>query len=90
METQQMMELLLARMNSSMKEYMQEMMARMEANRESNKEDMLAEIKARIDANTKEMNATQERINTILKNLKEDIKPSEAEMRSTVCTFWFE
>jgi hypothetical protein len=32
METQQMMELLLARMNTSIKEQMQEMMARMETN----------------------------------------------------------
>jgi hypothetical protein len=35
METQQMMELLLARFNASMKEHKQDILARMEANRES-------------------------------------------------------
>jgi roadblock/LC7 domain-containing protein len=41
METQQMMELLLARMNASINEHMQEMAARMEANQE-HMQDMLA------------------------------------------------
>jgi hypothetical protein len=65
METQQMMELLLARMNASMKEHIQEMTARMDANqaemkadrkadREKDREDlkeMLAEMNAKMDAN---------------------------------------
>jgi hypothetical protein len=66
------------------------MLARMEANRESDKEDMLAEIRVRMDADTKEMNTTQERMNANLKDLKEDNKSSQAEMKSTICTFWSE
>jgi uncharacterized protein with von Willebrand factor type A (vWA) domain len=54
METQQMMELLLARMNASMKEHMQEMTPRMNANQaemkadqakaKGNQEDLLARM----------------------------------------------
>jgi hypothetical protein len=67
-----MMELLLARMNASMKEHMQEMKAeRMLADRKSDREQMLAEISARMDANTKELNAKMD--------------ANQAEMRSTVC-----
>jgi hypothetical protein len=60
METQQVMEFLLARINASMKEHMQEMKARMvdnqaemKADRKSDPEQMLSEISARMDANTK-------------------------------------
>jgi hypothetical protein len=91
METQQMMELLLARMNSSMKEHMQEMMARMNANQaemkadiKSDQEQMLAEISARMDANTKEMKvntkAIQERIEADRKSNREDLKGMMEEM----------
>jgi hypothetical protein len=51
---------------------------------------MLAEISARMDANPKENNDTQERMNENLKYLKENIKSSQAEMRSVICTFWSE
>jgi hypothetical protein len=46
METQQMMELLLARFNASMKERNQDIQARMEADRKSDRQQMLAEISA--------------------------------------------
>jgi hypothetical protein len=42
METQQMMEFLLARMNSSMKEHMQEMTARMDTSKDEMKADRKA------------------------------------------------
>jgi hypothetical protein len=38
METQQMMELMLARMNASMKEHKQDILARMEADRKSDRQ----------------------------------------------------
>jgi hypothetical protein len=71
METQQMMELLLARMNASMKEHMQEMTARMDANQAD---------QARMEANKEDMLARTE------ENMK-DIKSSQAKMRSTICAF---
>jgi hypothetical protein len=50
METQQMMELLLVRMNASMKEHKQEMTARMDANQADRKADQ-AMLKAKIETN---------------------------------------
>jgi septation ring formation regulator EzrA len=86
METQQMMELLLARMNASMKEHMQEMTARIDANQAKMKADRKAiqDMLARMDANIKEMNTTQERMYANLKDLREDIKSSQAEIRSSL------
>jgi hypothetical protein len=62
METQQMMELLLARMNASMKEQMQEMaadrkadQARMEAKIHANRESDREELKGMINANLKDL-----------------------------------
>jgi hypothetical protein len=52
------------------------MLARMEANRESDRE----ELKGM-------MNATRGSVDANLKDLKEDIKASQAEMRSIICTF---
>jgi hypothetical protein len=75
MDMQQMLELLLANQKKA------------ETNRESNQKQMLAEISTRMDANTKEMNATQERMNTNLNEMREEIKSNQAEMRSTVCIF---
>jgi hypothetical protein len=76
METQQIMELLLARMNTSMKKHMPEIKAEMKADRKSDREQMLAEISTRMDANTKEMNAKMD--------------ANQVEMRSTVCGIQFE
>jgi hypothetical protein len=51
----------------------------------------LVKIRARIDTNTKEIkgmeNATQERMNANLKDLREEFKSGQAEMRSIICTF---
>jgi hypothetical protein len=71
METQQIMELLLARMNASMKEDMQQMTARMEADIKRDGEQMLAKISIRMDENTKEMNPKMD--------------ANQVEIRSTVC-----
>jgi hypothetical protein len=54
MDTQQMMVLLLARMNASMKEHMQEMKAEMKADRakaKANQEDLLTRTEAKMDGN---------------------------------------
>jgi chromosome segregation ATPase len=93
---QQMMQQLLAnqeKAEANAKANQEDLLARIEAKMDANQakaakqEEMLAEISARMDANTKEINATQERMNTNLKDLKEDIKSSQAEMRSIICAF---
>jgi hypothetical protein len=74
MDMQQMMQQLLARMDANTKE----INAKMDANqaKTTKQEETLAEISAIM--------------NTNLKDLKEDIKLSQAEMRSTICAFWSE
>jgi hypothetical protein len=105
MEAQQMMEVLLARMNASMKEHMQEMAARMGANRAEMKadrkadkeymlaemstsmksnQDLLARLEVKIDANRTKTDNTQERMDVNLKEMREEIKSGQAEMRSTL------
>jgi hypothetical protein len=85
MVTQQMMELLLARMNVSRKEHMQEMAARMDANqaemkadRESDRDQMLTEISARMEADRKSKRED-------LKDMMEEMmNANQEEMRSIV------
>jgi hypothetical protein len=73
METQQMMERLLARFNASMKD-MQEISTEMKADRKSDQEQMLAEISTRMDANTNEMNANQAEMRSIVNAWMTDMK----------------
>jgi hypothetical protein len=106
-----MMEILLARMNASMKEHMQEIMARKDANQTEMKVDRKADqaemkadrkadqarLEARIETNMekdrkdvkgimKELNAKADgKQEEMLARMREDIKSSQAEMRSTVC-----
>jgi hypothetical protein len=65
------------------------METKMDANqaKAAKQEEMLAKISARMDSNTKEMNATQERMNANLKDLKEDIKSGQTDMGSIICAF---
>jgi hypothetical protein len=88
METKQMMELLLARMNASMKEHMQEM----KADRKADKEDILAQISTSMKFNediARRLEAiietNREKDQEDLKEMKDEIKAGQAEMRSTVC-----
>jgi hypothetical protein len=69
METQQMMELLLATFNASMKEHKQDILARMEADRKAEKE---------------KAEANREELKEMMKAMQEDIKSGQAEMRPTV------
>jgi hypothetical protein len=83
METQQMMEVMLARMNASMKEHMQEMTARMDANQE-NQESM----EAKMDANQVEIRSTvcairSELQKTIQHGMKVVIQPIQSERDET-------
>jgi hypothetical protein len=88
METQQMMELMLASMNASMKEPMQQM----KADGKADKENMLAERNASVKSNQVLLARLEARIETNreedredLKEMREEIKSGQAEMRSTVC-----
>jgi hypothetical protein len=86
METQQMMELLLARMNASMKEHNQDILAKMEANRKSDRQQMLAEISALQE----DINSIQAEMTSATGAIKEMMNTNQAEMRSTVCAIWSE
>jgi hypothetical protein len=88
METQQMMELLLARMNANIEEHMQEMMAGLETNqaqlevdRKADQEEIKENLLARLEAKTE---ANQAKMDIKLKEMSEEIKSGQAEMRSTV------
>jgi hypothetical protein len=99
METQQMMELLLARMNSSVKEHMQEMTARMdtnqanlEADRKADQEHM-QDMLARMDADRKDdreemkgdlLARLEAKMDLKLKETSKEIKSGEAQMRAIV------
>jgi hypothetical protein len=57
METQQMMELLLARMNASIKEHMQEMTARMDSNTKAMKDEIKEDMNANREIDREERKA---------------------------------
>jgi hypothetical protein len=81
---QQMMELLLAKFNASMKEHMQEMKAKRKADQakaKANQEDLLAEMEAKMDANQAKADGKQEEM---LARMREDIKSGKEEIRSIV------
>jgi hypothetical protein len=85
MEAQQMMELLVARFNASMKEHVQEMKAEMKANQakaKANQEDLLAKMEAKMDSNLVKVDS---KLEEMLARMGEDIKSGQAEMRSTAC-----
>jgi hypothetical protein len=90
METEQMMELLLARFNASMKKHKQDILARMQADRKTDREQMLAEIRADrtahreelkgiMDANTKSIvRAFQEKMDACVASKRNDRKGTTA------------
>jgi G:T/U-mismatch repair DNA glycosylase len=99
MEAQQMMELLLVRMNTNTKASQEDLLARMDANTKAKKEmtnEMRDKIKEYMNTNIKAnrdnlkemmeeiMNANQAKTNADLKEMREEIISVQAEIRCTV------
>jgi hypothetical protein len=78
METQQMLELLLATVNASMKEHNQDILARIEADRKSDRQQMLAEI----SANTNAIKSGQAGMRSAIGAMEEMTDASIAEMKA--------
>jgi hypothetical protein len=82
MEAQQMMEVLLARMNASMKEHMQEIAARMDANQAEMKADRKAH-QAKMNTKHKEMMAILDAHHERMRSVLERRRPIQRIMQST-------
>jgi hypothetical protein len=83
--TQQMMELLLARMNTIIKEHNQDILARMQADRKSDQQQMLAEIRANTKALQEDIKSGQAEMRSTIEAIEEPMNANQAEMISTVC-----
>jgi hypothetical protein len=56
----------------------------MNANKKADQEDLRAKLEAKMDANQKKTDDSQQRMDVNLKEIREDIKSGQAEMRSIV------
>jgi actin-related protein len=78
-----MMELLLARLNTSMKEHMQEISAEMKADRKSNREDLKGMMEEMMNTNQAEMRYTVCAIRSELKETAACHEATEADTEKT-------